>query len=104
MSIDEEIAMATGVMGMSYESYLSLTPYQFRKAYELFLDKISKEREQSELTAWQVARWQVWRTLCPPEGKQISVLDLIELPGDKRKEEPKPDPERAKRIAEKWKD
>ena len=105
MSVDEEIALATGVMGMSYESYLSLTPYQFRKAHEAFIDKINKERDQAELTAWQVARWQVWRTLCPPEGKEISVLDLLELPGDKRyKKELKPDPERAKRIAEKWKD
>ena len=105
MTLDEEIGVALGVMGMSYESYLQLTPYQFRRAYELFIDKVQKERDQAELNAWQVARWQVWRTLCPPQGKQISVMDLIELPGDKRnKKELKPDPERAKRMAEKWKD
>lgn len=105
MTVDEEIGVALGVMGMSYESYLSLTPYQFRLAYEKFIDKVNKEREQQELNAWQVARWQVWRTLCPPEGKQLSVMDLIDLPGDKRdKKEIKPDPERAKRVAEKWKD
>lgn len=92
-------------MGMSVDTYLSLTPYQFQKAYALFIDKVNKEREQEELTAWQVARWQVWRTLCPPPGKQLSVIDLIELPGDKRyKKEVKPDPERAKQVAERWKD
>jgi hypothetical protein len=105
MTLDDEIGVAAGVMGMSYETYLSLTPYQFQKAYINFIDKINKDREQAELTAWQVARWQVWRTLCPPVGKEISMLDLIELPGDKRlRKEVKPDPERAKRLAEKWKD
>lgn len=90
---------------MSYESYLSLTPYQFQKAYELFIEKTNKDREQSELTAWQVARWQVWRTMCPPKKNKITVVDLIELPGDKpQKKELKPDRERAKRLAEKWKE
>ena len=105
MTLDEEIGVALGVMGMSYETFLALTPYQFRRAYELFIEKTYKDRDQAELNAWQVARWQVWRTLCPPEGKQISVMDLIELPGDNRmKKDIKPDPERAKRLAEKWKD
>lgn len=90
---------------MSYNSFCSLTPYQFQRAYELFIDKVHKDRAQTELNAWQIARWQVWRTLCPPEGKTLSLIDLIELPGDKKlKKEVKPDPERAKRIAERWKD
>ena len=43
-----------------------------------FIEKIHKEREQAELTAWQVARWQVFRTLCPPKEKQIRVTyDII---------------------------
>jgi len=104
MTLDDEIGVALGVMGLSLDTYLELTPYQFRRAYELFIDKVQKERDQVELNAWQVARWQVWRTLCPPQGQQISMMDLIQLPGDKKIKEIKPDPERAKRIAERWKD
>jgi hypothetical protein len=97
-------------MGLSYEDYLSLTPYQFAEAYRRFIEKTNKDREQAELTAWQVARWQVWRTLCPPETKgPISVVDLLELTGDKpqkpkQKELTKEEQEeRARKLAEKWK-
>jgi len=84
MTLDDEIGVAVGVMGMSYETFVSLTPYQFQRANQLYIEKIQKEREQADLTAWQVARWQVWRTLCPPDLKKISVMDLIELPGDEK--------------------
>jgi hypothetical protein len=82
MTLDDEIGVALGVMGMSMESYLSLTPSQFQRAYELYLEKIKSDRDHAENVAWQVARWQVFRTLCPPQKKKISVFDLIELPGD----------------------
>jgi len=32
---------------------------------------------------WETARWQVWRTLCPPDKKEMSVRDLIEFPWEK---------------------
>jgi len=32
---------------------------------------------------FEVARWQVWRTLCPPNKKQISLTDLLEFPEEK---------------------
>jgi len=94
---------------MSYETFLSLTPYQFQKAYSNFIDKTNKDREQEELTAWQVARWQVWRTLCPPDLKKISVMDLIELPGDKKYkastgQDNKRDEKRFEDLAKLWKE
>jgi len=110
MTSDDEIGVALGVMGMSLETYLGLTPSQFQRAYELYLEKIKSDREHAENVAWQVARWQVFRTLCPPAKKQISVFDLIELPGDKAlrklktgKNKPVKDPKRFAALAEKWK-
>lgn len=98
-------------MGMSFETYCSLTPTQFQEAYRVFLEKTAKDRDQAELIAWQVARWQVWRTLCPPDLKQMSVLDLLQLPGDPsassgtgKHAKPKKDPEKFRKLAEKWKD
>lgn len=113
MTLDDEIGMALGVMGMSLDSYLGLTPSQFQRAYELYLEKIKSDREHAENVAWQVGRWQVFRTLCPPDKKRISVFDLIELPGDerlrqaqapkRRKDTPEKDEKRFRALAEKWK-
>jgi hypothetical protein len=83
-------------MGLSLETYLDLTPFQFSEVYKRFLERIEKEREWQELKDWQIARWQVWRTLCPPnDKKEYSVLDMLELPGDreaKEKEKEKTEP------------
>jgi hypothetical protein len=90
---------------MSYETFLDLTPEQFTKAYELFIAKTNKDREAAERTAWEVARWQVWRTLCPPKGDRLSLLDLLTLTGEKKEVKTiKPDRERAQKLAERWKD
>jgi hypothetical protein len=94
-------------MGMSLETFLGLTPHQFRIARTRFFERISKERQQAELTAWQVARWQVFRTLCPPTEKQIRITDLVKLPGDEGFETPKPPEstkERFEKLADSWKD
>lgn len=112
MTIDDEIGVAIGVMGMSLQTYLGLTPSQFQLAYKLFLEKTKNDREHAENVAWQVARWQVFRTLCPPKKKKINVFDLIELPGDSdlrqaqspgRKGRPEKDEKRFRALAEKWK-
>lgn len=71
-------------MRMPLQDFLELTPGQFSEAYHAFRELREAERWQSELQAWQVARWQVWRTLAPPDKKEISVMDLIELPGDEQ--------------------
>ncbi len=95
-----------GQMGMSFESFMNLTPGQFQEAYNAFRIKVEAGREASELLSWQVARWQAWRTLCPPKGKSLSVLDMIELPGDeklKKAKKAKPSTEqRFKQLAAKW--
>lgn len=58
------------------------------QVYKRFVEKIEKEREWQELKDWQIARWQVWRTLCPPnDKKEVSVMDVLELPGDKQAKE-----------------
>jgi len=104
------LSIAVGEMGMSVESFLMLTPDQFADAYEVFRNRIKAEAEHSEQLAWNVARWQVWRTMCPPQGKkQLSVMDLLPLPGDEviKQEKAKkiiPSTEdRFRKLAEKWK-
>ena len=107
--IDDETGVALGLMGMSLETYLGLTPSQFQRAYTLYLEKVKSDREHAENVAWQVGRWQVFRTLCPPQKKRISVFDLIELPGDEAYKKAKAkgkakekDEKRFRALAEKW--
>ena len=92
---------------MSYETFMQLSPEQFNEAYEAWRILVNAEREHRELTAYRVARWQVWRTLAPPDKKEISVLDLIELPGDEagKQEQKKTESTRQRfdELAEKWK-
>jgi hypothetical protein len=108
LTFDEQIGIAIGSMGMSLDSFLMLTPDQFEIAYNNWLELKVSERKASDLQAWQIARWQVWRTLCPPEKKEISPLDLIMLPGDETviKEQNKKTQstrERFEELGEKWK-
>ncbi|MBS4057755.1 MAG: hypothetical protein KGZ82_10605 [Bacteroidales bacterium] len=67
---------------MSLSTFLDLTPGQFFEALRAFREQREAQVRRDEELAWQVARWQVWRTLAPPAAKKISVFDLIELPGD----------------------
>lgn len=69
-------------MGLGLEDFLNLTPFEFQAVYLKHIEKIEKEREWETNTRWQIARWKVFRTLCPPQQKSISIFDLIELPGD----------------------
>ena len=76
------VALAIGQMGLELETFLRLTPGQFEAAWLKFVEAKKEDREARELNEWQVARWQVWRTMCPPKKKTISQFDLVELPGD----------------------
>ena len=104
------IGIALGQMGLSMETFLSLTPFEFQEVYGAFLTKQNTDREHEYLRAMRVARWQVFRTMCPPKGKQVSVMDLIELPGDKELSEMQNSPakestkERFNKLKEKWGD
>lgn len=69
-------------MGLGLEDFLNLTPFEFNEAHKAFIEKLNADREWQYNAMMQVARWQVFKTLCPPQQKQISILDLIELPGD----------------------
>jgi len=93
-------------MGMSLATWLDLTPGQFLKALEAFREMEARKAERNENHAWQVARWQVWRTLAPPNQKQISVFDLLELPGDaaiKQTKTARPSSkERFEELKQKW--
>lgn len=92
-------------MGMQLETLLQLTPYQFSAAYEKFIEQRHTDRESAETTQWRIARWQVWRQLCPPNKKTLSQTDLLELPGDKVEKtdtKPKKDENRFRKLAKKW--
>jgi len=79
----EQIGIAVGQMGMSLDTFYRLSPQQFQEAYDAWLLKVNAEREHFERIKWEVARWQVWRTMCPPKLKgQVSVMDVLKLPGD----------------------
>lgn len=92
------------------ETYLSLTPFEFQEVYVAYLKKIKSDREWQELKDYRVARWQVFRTLCPPKEKQISLKDLLALPGDDEllgqntSKEECSTKNRFEQLKEKWKD
>ena len=60
-------------MGLSRPDWLALTPTQ----YSLFRESWNKRSEMADRAAWEIARWQVFRNLCPPQGKKIAITDLI---------------------------
>jgi len=93
-------------MGLSRPDWLALTP----KQYTIFREAWYRKSSAREHETWEVARWQVFRTLCPPTKKQISITDLIEFPwetegekgkkGEAVKESSK---ERFENLKERWK-
>ncbi len=91
-------------MGLSRPDWLALTP----KQYTIFRDAWYRRSSAKERELWEVARWQVFRTLCPPAKKQISIKDLIEFPWEtegkkSKKGKEEKDPERFKELTERWK-
>ncbi len=95
-------AIAIGQMAMRLDDFLDLTPGEFQDAYTSFL-----EAEQSKFrTNWEIARWQVFQTLCPPNKKQIAITDLAKFPWEKENKNTtkiKPStPERFNKLKEKF--
>lgn len=108
------MGIAIGQMGLDLETYLSLTPFEFQEVHKAFIEKTTSNRDWEEIKDMRVARWQVFRTLCPPKKKEISIFDLIELPGDKEQKErieavkleqnKRSTAERFEQLKELWKD
>ena len=69
-------------MGLSLETFLDLTPFEFNEAHRLFIEKIEKDREAQFYMQMYTARLQLFRQLCPPKGKTLRITDLWELPGE----------------------
>jgi len=54
---------------------------------------------------WEVARWQVFRAMCPPEKKEIRITDLIEFPWEQEElKKQKSTEERFRKVVEKFGD
>ncbi len=69
-------------MGLSLETYLDLTPFEFREAHRRFIERIEKDREASELNEWRRTRWLAWVTGNFDRNKAQSEFDILELPHD----------------------
>ena len=54
-------------MGLGLEDFLNLTPFEFNEAHTAFMEKLKADREWQYSAMMQTARWQVFRTLCPPD-------------------------------------
>ena len=104
-------------MGMGLDTYLGLSHDQFWRAYRDWEGQRRRDRETDGLNQWQIARWQAWRELCPPDKKSLSQFDLIELPGDKetmeylykkrrektkKPKEPMKDEKRFRAVVKRW--
>lgn len=64
------------MLGLSRADWIALTPQQ----YSLFRESHYRRQQRDERERWELARWQVFRTLCPPSGKRISLKDIITFP------------------------
>ncbi|PTN08039.1 hypothetical protein C8N47_11179 [Mangrovibacterium marinum] len=99
---------------MSLETFLGLTPDQTISAWHLWKKQKEEDSKRTDLTAWQIARWQSWVNLYPPEMKEASQFDILKLEGDdelkeylkKKKEQvgnkPERDERRFRALAKKW--
>jgi hypothetical protein len=59
-------------LGICLDDFLDISPTEFMAIHDKWLER-EKLREQNE---WVRARWQVFKTLCPPDKKQINVFDI----------------------------
>ena len=84
---------------MCLDDFLDISPAEFSEIYESWLEiENSKYREE-----WNRARWMVFKTLCPPDKKEITVLDIEQFEWDpKLPEVPISTPERFEEMKKKY--
>jgi hypothetical protein len=91
---------------MSLDTFLAISPSEFSEIYAKWIEvkEAEAERERVKIQeAWEIARWTVWRTLCPPDKKELSVLDLREFSWDpKQPKAPKSTRERFEEMKKKY--
>lgn len=57
---------------MCLDDFLDISPTEFIEIYEKWLE-IENIKRQEE---WNRARWTVFKTLCPPDKKMITIFDI----------------------------
>lgn len=57
---------------MSLDDFLAISPIEFSAIYAAWL-KLEELREHNK---WIRARWSIFKTLCPPDKKSITVYDI----------------------------
>lgn len=94
----KERAFALGRMHLSLNDFLELLPVEYLDAKIEFI-KAENEKYQD---GWERARWQVFRSICPPTGKKLRITDFIQFAWEQVKQKAKANPQRAKAVIEKW--
>lgn len=69
-------------MGLSLDTYLALTPFEFREVHQRFIERIERDRESREIGEWRRTRWLAWSTGNYDRAKVESEFDILELPYD----------------------
>jgi hypothetical protein len=95
-------AKAVGVMGLSLDDFLDLTPSQFID----ILIEWSKHEEEKYKSQWEQTRFLGYITVLPhlEKNKKHSPQSLFPMPWDKKPEQPKPSTrERFEEVKRKWK-
>ena len=91
------------MLGLSRADFMALTPQQ----YGLFRESHYKRGEREERDRWELARWSVFRQLCPPKGKTVSLKDIITFPWEEaasRAKAREKDEDRFNRLVNRWTD
>jgi hypothetical protein len=83
-------------LGISLDDFLDLSPSEFSEAYESWLE-VEKIRDRNE---WDRARWTVFKTLCPPEKKRITIFDIESFEWDPKMAVKKAPPSTKERFEE----
>lgn len=67
-----------GQLGMSLEDFLDISPFEFSEIHASWLE-LQEHREHNE---WDRARWSIFKTLCPPDKKSITIYDIQDFEWD----------------------
>lgn len=80
-------------MGLGLGDFLDLTPFEWTSIKRRFLEYQVKARQER----WELRRWQIFKTLCPPKGKggYITLHDIEVFPWEN---EAKPEPSTEERF------
>jgi hypothetical protein len=87
------LAIALGRIGISYNDFIALTPFEFNKIY----DSWYKWQEQMMRERWEQTRFIAMTNITPHSRKKLKATDIIRFPWDVEKKQKNSDTKKSTR-------